>query len=487
MPHASSQALSDHFQVLFGAGTCAGLTDGDLVDRFRAGRDEGGELAFEVLVQRHGPMVLSVCRGILDDPTDVHDAFQATFLVLARGAGAIRKKDSVGSWLYGVAVRVAARARVSSIRRRIRDRRTIEAAGNVAAAGTDAPNATGIERDDGAAIVHQEVDRLPEKYRAPIVLCYLEGLTHDEAADRLSWPVGTVRSRLSRARDRLRSRLTRRGVTVPSTFGPMAAWLGGEPVASTAAGSVVTAQISTALARSATHYALGRSASASSLSAVSMALAQGVLTTMMLKKLTIAGCVFLSLGIVSVGGGALLVRASRAQDPKTAPAAGTAQTRPPAAAVVQKPDEIDPLLEALLKAARQRVDAQRAYYEEGRITLDRFIDAVARLEKVELMIARTDAARGAIRDRHLSLLEEIEKREKAALEVGRGTVADVSEARERYLEAEYERKVIEKEAAEKASILRRLSELERKVEQLQRERTEAQPPTARIGSPAAKP
>src|SRR5581483_9116524 len=115
---------------------------------------------------RHGPMVLGICRNFLDDPGDVHDAFQATFLVLARRAGAIRKRDAVGSWLYGVAVRVAARARVASIRRRIRDRRTIAAAGTIAADGTDRRDPSRVEREDGAAIVHQEVGRLPEKYRA---------------------------------------------------------------------------------------------------------------------------------------------------------------------------------------------------------------------------------------------------------------------------------------------------------------------------------
>jgi RNA polymerase sigma factor (sigma-70 family) len=471
MTHASSQALSDHFQVLFGPGTCAGLTDGELVDRFRTDRKLGGEQAFETLVTRHGPMVMSVCRGLLDDPSDVHDAFQATFLVLARRAGAIRKKESVGSWLYGVAARVAARGRAASIRRRIRDRRTIEAAGTLAAEGTAARKPSTIERDDGAAIVHQEVDRLPEKYRAPIVLCYLEGLTHDEAAARLRWPVGTVRSRLSRARDRLRSRLTHRGVTAPSALGPIVSWLSGEPIGSTTAAtfaSIIPAPLSATLARSATHFALGRSATAGSLSAVSVAMAQGVLTTMLIKKLAMIACVALSFGIASVGGGALLVRASRAQDSKGARAATTDQPSKPAAEDnTQKPDEIDPLLQELLKAARTRLETQQRFYEEGRITLDRFIDACAEFEQAELLAAKTDARRQAIRQRHVNLLKEIENREEAEVQVGRGTAGDVAEARQRRLEAELQIKLSEKEVAEKAAILRRLSELERKVDELQ--------------------
>jgi hypothetical protein len=283
-----------------------------------------------------------------------------------------------------------------------------------------------------------------------------------------------VRSRLSRARDTLRSRLKRRGMTTPSLLGPSAAWLIGDATASTAAASpALPAQLSTTMARSATHFATGQTAAAGSLSVAAMRLAQGVLTTMMLKKLTIAGSILLSLGLAGVGGSALLVRASRAQEPRPAPAAGP--VKPQGRAPIDDapiPGDIDPLLRELLEAARNRVEAQRAYYEEGRITIDRFIDGLAHLEKVQLIAARSDADRIAIRRRHVSLLGEIEVREKADLEVGRGTVADVSEARQRRLEAEYEMKNSEKEAAEKSAILRRLGELERKVEALQRERTE---------------
>ena len=304
---------------LFGAGTCAGLTDGELLERFRASRDEGGERAFEALVTRHGPMVMGVCRNILNDPTQTSTTRSRRFSWCWRaGPDAIRKSESVGSWLYGVAVRVAARGRVASIRRQIRDRRTIAAAGTVAAVATESRSAPSIDRDDGAAIVHQEVVRLPEKYRAPIVLCYLEGLTHDEAAARLSWPVGTVRSRLSRARDRLRSRLTRRGVTAPSTFGPMAAWLiADHGRASTASAVVGPAGPSLHIPGPFRHSLRDRPARD--------------------RRLVVGGrdgtgsrspddhdaqetddrrlCV-LSLGIAGVGGGAFLVRASRAQELK---------------------------------------------------------------------------------------------------------------------------------------------------------------------------
>ncbi len=476
MANLSAPVLSEQFAVLFGAGTCTGLTDGELLERFLARRDESGERAFEALVTRHGPMVLRVCRNLLDDPTDVHDAFQAVFLVLARRAGSIRQSGSVGSWLHGVAARLAARAKVSAIRRRIRDRRTIEAAEMTAAVATDLCAEPLIERRDGGAIVHQEVNRLPEKYRSPIVLCYLEGMTHDEAAAQLSWPVGTVRSRLARARDTLRTRLTRRGMTATGAMWPFTAWLAGNPAASEATATTVTVsapagslsgQISTSLARVVSRLAAGHTSTAGSVSATSLALAQGVLKTMMIKKLTIAACVVLSLGTMAIGGGAFLVPASSGQDPGLAPAPAPAQPDKKAvASATPEADPVDPLLAQLLAAARQRVETQTAFYEEGRITVDRFLDAVARRARVELLVAKTEAERILVRQRFLGLLMEIENREQAEITVGRGTQADVAEATERRLEAEYDLKVSQKEAAESAAILRRLSELERKMDQL---------------------
>ena len=359
MANGPAHAYTEQLQTLFSVGTCAGLSDGELLDRFMSGRDEAGELAFEALVTGHGPMVLRVCRNLLDDPQDVHDAFQAAFLVLARRGSAIRNRESVGSWLYGVAVRVAARARVAAIRRRIRDRRTTRAAQAIAAAGPQQSETSSIERNEGADIVHQEVSRLPEKYRAPVVLCYLEGLTHDEAAALLSWPVGTVRSRLSRARETLRNRLNRRGVTASTAIGPVSAWLAGERVASSA--TVATAALSSttiprelpaAIAQIVSRIAAGQTPAAVSLSVTSLALARGVLKTMMLKKLTVAVCALLPLGIIVLGGGAFLVQRSRAQD-HAPPAAALGQgARPTATTDPPNPAEVDPLVQQLLEAAQ---------------------------------------------------------------------------------------------------------------------------------------
>ena len=198
-----SGVLTHDFRMLFGVGTAAGLTNAQLLRQFAANRDPGAQAAFAAMVARYGPMVLRVCGTILREPTDIEDAFQATFLVLARKARSIREPDSVGSWLYGVALRTASSARLAAIRRRRHERQS------TAAAATRPAEEDG---DDFASALWEEVDRLAEKYRAPVVLCYLEGLTHEAAARHLGWPVGTVEGRLARARGVLRSRLTRRGL-----------------------------------------------------------------------------------------------------------------------------------------------------------------------------------------------------------------------------------------------------------------------------------
>ncbi len=198
-------AATREMQILFGEGTAIGLTDRQLLDRFADHRDAS---AFEVLVRRHGPMVARVCRGAGLGADDAHDAFQATFLVLVRRAGALGKLDSLGGWLYGVACRVSARARVESARRR-----KIEGLAALRVVEAVEPNHTdAIDREALAPIVQEEVDRLPEKYRTAVVLCYWEGLTHEQAAAQLGCPLGTIRSRIARARDLLHRRLTRRGI-----------------------------------------------------------------------------------------------------------------------------------------------------------------------------------------------------------------------------------------------------------------------------------
>ncbi|MDE2508964.1 MAG: RNA polymerase sigma factor [Planctomycetota bacterium] len=191
---------------LFEFGTTSGLSEAELLDRFARSRDES---AFETLVARHGPMVMGVCRRLLADPTDADDAFQATFLVLARRAGSIARPERLASWLHGVARRVALRARKMRAQQSSRISTTCDL--NTLAHDVSTTAFDAIEHCELVAALDEEVARLPAFYRAAVVLCLLEGRSHDEAALVLDRPVGTVRSRLARGRALLRSRLARRG------------------------------------------------------------------------------------------------------------------------------------------------------------------------------------------------------------------------------------------------------------------------------------
>lgn len=204
--HSPGGPVKD-LRALFTTGRVGDLADGALLERFLATRDEA---AFEVLLERHGPMVLRVCLATLADPDVVADAFQAVFLVLVRRAGAIRSRDSVASWLHGVARRVSARANGDAARRRKHERRAAQLTPETA------PEGGGEEADDATTALHEELARLPDRYREAVVLCYLEGLTCDEAARRIGRPVGTVKARLSRARGLLKQKVLRRGVLLPS-------------------------------------------------------------------------------------------------------------------------------------------------------------------------------------------------------------------------------------------------------------------------------
>jgi RNA polymerase sigma factor (sigma-70 family) len=199
-PHGG---LERQIRLLWAGGVVAGLADSELIERFLTRDGEISELAFAALVGRHGPMVMRTCRGIVHDDHAAEDAFQATFLVLARKAAGLRPRATLGPWLHAAALRVSMSARSASNRRRRKEREAAER--------SDSGFVEAVW-DDRKAIVHDEIGRLPERFRAAVVMCDLEGLTTDEAASQLGWPVGTVRSRLSRGRDRLRARFVRRGL-----------------------------------------------------------------------------------------------------------------------------------------------------------------------------------------------------------------------------------------------------------------------------------
>jgi RNA polymerase sigma-70 factor (ECF subfamily) len=205
-----TRSVHQQVEALWREGTTVGLTDGQLLERFvdrRCMSPATAEAAFAAIVDRHGAMVLRTCRRILGEEHEAQDAAQAAFLVLARRASRIAGLRSVGGWLHEVATRVASKARVAAIRRRVREDRY-----GAASAGLRAERERANDDPERWAELHEELGRLPENFRAPLVLCYLEGLTQEQAAAQLGWPLGTVQSRLARGRDKLKSRLIRRGV-----------------------------------------------------------------------------------------------------------------------------------------------------------------------------------------------------------------------------------------------------------------------------------
>lgn len=303
-----------HLHRLFAQGTCAGLTDAQLLERFAASRDGR---AFEALVIRHGPMVLTVGRAILGNRDDAEDAFQATFLILARRAGSIRGQASLGPWLHRVASRVAIQAHA-------KDRRQRQSECRAGAARASALLPSHEAQFDLRGAVHEEIARLPEHWRRPVVLCDLEGKTHAQAAAELRWGEATVRRRLAAARNRLRSRLVRQGVAplavVPGILDPRN----------------VHAAVPEAWVAAATRAAIGLGIGRGS------RLAASVLNRMALgtvKTTAAAGLVVLVLA--GLGIAVLAIGAESDAPPPPAPKADQPRSRPPEAKAATAPPQDD--------------------------------------------------------------------------------------------------------------------------------------------------
>ena len=281
MPAGQLEGVVRHLRTVVGRGKGADAGDAELLERFIAHRDEG---AFELLVRRHGPMVLGVCQRVLGNEADAEDAFQATFLVLVRKAASIIPRTQVGNWLHGVAHKTALKARAMNSRRRVKEREG-------AARGQSAPDDTWeclLEILDG------ELSALPEKYRAPIVLCDLEGLSYREAAARLRCPQGTLSGRLSRARALLARRVARRR---PALTAAAVATL-----AARGASASVPPPLTARTVRAGTALAAGKALTESAASAKVVSLAEGVLKMLLLSKVKAVVGGFLLLGAVAAAG-----------------------------------------------------------------------------------------------------------------------------------------------------------------------------------------
>jgi RNA polymerase sigma-70 factor (ECF subfamily) len=261
------------------------IADADLLDRFVRRKDEA---AFAALLERHGPMVLGVCRRLLPDSHAADDAFQATFLIFLQKARSLRDPASLGNWLFGVAYRVARRARTVDARWRRNERQVLEMA------------ATESSSDplwhELRPMLDEEIARLPPKYQAPVVLCYLEGKTYSEAAHILGWAEGTVSGRLARARDKLRRRLALRGEALSGALLPgLLAQKGTE---------IVPPALAATIQKGALAVVTGQAAAVTFPIKVA-ALAQGTLQAFFISKLKVVVVVLTM--ICTFGGGAILV------------------------------------------------------------------------------------------------------------------------------------------------------------------------------------
>jgi RNA polymerase sigma factor (sigma-70 family) len=272
-------------RALAGRSLAGDTTDRELLERYARRRDEQ---AFATLVERHGPVVRGVCRRVLGDGPDAEDAFQATFVVLARKAGSAGWRESVGPWLHAVASRVARKARAEAARRR---------AGPTAAAAVPRDPSAEVTWRELRTVLDEELDRLPDKYRAPLVLCYLESKTRDEAAAELGWTASVLKGRLERGRDRLRSRLIRRGVALSVA-------LFGTALSETTASAQVPAALLTATVQTVSVLARASQA-ATTVSPQVVRLADHACRVLALAKLKLAGLVLLAVALIAAGAGVL--------------------------------------------------------------------------------------------------------------------------------------------------------------------------------------
>ena len=284
--------LLQHVRRILTAQETQQLPDRELLRRFARERDEA---AFATLVRRHGPMVLRACQRVLHNWHDAEDAFQAAFMVLARKAGSRKWDESVGTWLYLVAYRLALKIRAG------RDRRSRHNICPVEHASED-PLVVASDREL-SGVLDEELSRLPEKCRAPLVLCSLEGFTRDEAARHLGWSLGTFRRRLEQGRALLRQRLERRGLPLSAIFATV---LGTEE----AARGTVPLALTQSAVQTAMQTALGKAVPAALISSRSTALAEGVLKGMWVFKMKVALAPVLVVGIAGAGAGLALQQAA---------------------------------------------------------------------------------------------------------------------------------------------------------------------------------
>lgn len=314
-------------------------SDASLLERFLANRDE---TAFAALVSRHGPMVLAVCQRVLGHVEDAEDAFQATFVVLARRAGSVRPRESLAAWLHGVARRAALKARTARARRL----RAATAGRDATAAPTEIDPLEEVSAREVLRLIDQEVQRLPTRYRLPIILCCLEGRSREDAAQQLGWTVDAVKGRLERGRKLLHGRLTRRGLTLS------AAMLILEGTCNLSA-AAVPFRLSTATVKAA---CMGSTACAPV-----QALAQAILNGALLATVQRGVVLLAFVGLVAAGASSMMRQAAKTPDECPAQTAENGQRVPQAPAPASR--RVDVLGDPLPPGALARLGTTRLRHE----------------------------------------------------------------------------------------------------------------------------
>ncbi len=299
MAHGQLAPILHYLRRVTSPAASGDIADSELLCRFSRHRDE---TAFAALMRRHGPMVLAVCRRVLRDGHTAEDAFQATFLVLARKAGSLAKPELLANWLYGVARRTAAKAKTEAAKRRFHERQAVRT--------PPADPSEELEWHDLRAVLDEEVSRLPERYRVPVVLCYLQGQTNAEAARRLGCSRGTVATLLARARDKLQRRLTQRGVGLSVGFALA-------KLTPLNRGGAVPLALEQGTVKAATFVAAGQWQAAGAMATQAVALAKGVSKGMLMEKLKIPAAILMMTAVLGTGAGVSAYRAG-AQDAEVA-------------------------------------------------------------------------------------------------------------------------------------------------------------------------
>jgi RNA polymerase sigma factor (sigma-70 family) len=375
--------------------------DGELLARYRTHRDQD---AFGSLVRRHGPMVLGVCRRVLRDGHAAEDAFQATFVVLARKAGAVRPPERLAPWLYGVAYRTALKARGRAFRRQ-----QVEQAYAAEVANRPAPPGDATQL---LPVIDEQLNALPEKYRVPLVLCALSGLNKAEAAARLGLPEGTVSSRLARAREMLRDRLTRRGVAVPAAA-----------LAGLLAADSLRAAVPAALADASSGFGAGTALASPTV----LSLAHEVTRSMTLLKLKALCAVALCATLAGSGFGLYATHADEQKPAGNKPAAKPEGEKPATRPDGQKPKPTKPEGEKPAQPRLRKSGGQVAGVDAKEGTLTLAIKGDGGI--VERMVKVAPGAKVFIDNRE-SKLAEVPKNSFAALLLAAGKEGELPTATE---------------------------------------------------------